>query len=178
MKTKTLYLIIGAWLFFLLVMMLTGCKTKSVTEYVSVHDTTFSAIRDTVTKIVTKTVTKTDSASGYRFHGLTEKILKTRDRTVTLNERGDTTRVDTQTATHHYLHEKDSTSYYRERCDSLAHVSETYKSRCDSLQSVIDREREKQTVKGATWWERIKVFGTGVVVIAIVLTICWWLRRR
>jgi hypothetical protein len=34
MKTKTLYWILTAWLTFLLVMALTGCKTKSVVEVV------------------------------------------------------------------------------------------------------------------------------------------------
>jgi len=186
MTNKTMWILATLWMTFLAILMLTGCRTKTVTEYVAVHDTTYSAIRDTVTKTVTNTVTRTDSAAGFHYHGLTEKLFETRDRTITLNDRGDTTRVDTHTATLHYLHEKDSIGYYRERCDSLATVADTYKSKCDSLQSVIDHEREKTTVKGETWWERWRWKLAALAALCAVLCALWrsskenikkWLKR-
>ena len=146
MKNRTIYWIIGAWLLFLAVMALTGCRTKSVVEVVQAHDTLRVLSHDTVTKTVTVFQASSDSADRYQFRDRMEKILTTRDRTVTLNDRGDTTRVDTNTATLHYLHESDSTGLYREHVDSLTILVDTYKSKCDSLQSVIDRQHEKETV--------------------------------
>ncbi len=146
MKNRTIYWIIGAWLTFLAVMALTGCRTKSVVEVVQAHDTLRVLSHDTVTKTVTVFQASSDSADRYQFRDRMEKIQTTRDRTVTLNDRGDTTRVDTNTATLHYLYESDSTGLYREHVDSLAILVDTYKSKCDSLQSVIDRQHEKETV--------------------------------
>lgn len=186
MKTRTLVIIISALLIYLLIGALSGCKTKTVTEYVAVHDTLCTHSIDTVTKIVTKMVTQTDSAARYHFLGLTEKLLETRDRTITLNDRGDTTRVDTYTATMHYLHEKDSTGYYHTRCDSLSLIVDLYKSRCDSLQSVIDRQHEKVVVKKESWWHRWKlqlITIASIVIVLLVLlgknkaTIKKWLKR-
>lgn len=76
MKTRTLVIIISALLTYLLVGMLSSCRTKSITEYVAVHDTTYSVARDTVTKI------KTDySHDTLRIE--TERVIK-------VNEKGDT----------------------------------------------------------------------------------------
>lgn len=175
MREKIPLYIIGAFVLFLLVSILTGCRTKSVTEYVAVHDTLRVLGHDTVTKLVTKTVTKMDSAAGYHFRDRTEKILRTRDRTVTLNDRGDTTRVDTNTATLHYLHESDSTGLYREHVDSLAILVDTYKSKCDSLQSVIDRQHEKETViKKKSLLKPVLV----TAFLALMIALCFIIYKR
>lgn len=175
MKEKTLYWILGLWLAFLAVMALTGCRTKSVTEYVAVHDTLRVLSHDTVTKTVTVFQASSDSADRYQFRDRMEKILTTRDRTVTLNERGDTTRVDTRTATLHYLHESDSAGVYKERVDSIAMLIDTYKSRCDSLQSVIDRQYEKKSVvKKKSILKLVLV----TAFLALMMALCFIIYRK
>ena len=175
MKTRTLVIIISALLIYLLVGALTSCKTKTVTEYVAVHDTLRTHSVDTVTKTATIFRASRDSTDRYQFRDRTEKVLKTRDRTVTLNERGDTTRVDTRTATLHFLHESDSTGVYKERVDSLTLLVDTYKSRCDSLQSVIDRQHEKETViKKKSILKPVLV----TAFLALMMALCFIIYRK
>lgn len=175
MREKIPLYIIGAFVLLLLVNMLVGCKTKTVTEYVAVHDTLRTHSVDTVTKTATIFRTSSDSTDRYQFRDRTEKVLKTRDRTVTLNERGDTTRVDTRTATLHYLHESDSAGVYKERVDSLAMLIDTYKSRCDSLQSVIDRQYEKKSVvKKKSILKPVLV----TAFLALMMALCFIIYRK
>lgn len=159
---------------FLAISMLAGCKTKSVTEYVAVHDTLRTHSVDTVTKTATIFRASSDSTDRYQFRDRTEKVLKTRDRTVTLNDRGDTTRVDTRTATLHFLHESDSTGVYKERVDSLTMLVDTYKSRCDSLQSVIDRQYEKSVVKKKSILKPVLV----TAFLALMMALCFIIYRK
>ncbi len=177
MKTRTLVIIISALMIYLLIGVLTGCRTKTVTEYVSVHDTLRTHSVDTVTKTTTIFRASSDSTDRYQFRDRTEKVLKIRDRTVTLNDRGDTTRVDTRTATLHFLHESDSSGIYKARVDSLTLLVDTYKSRCDSLQSVIDRQHEKVIVRKVSWWSvwkwKIAAFSLLCALVFVLLRKYW-----
>ena len=76
MKTRTLVIIISALLIYLLIGMLSGCKTKTLTEYVSVHDT----LR--IHKIDTFTVYQ-----GKEVHDTTREVI---EKVITLKESGDT----------------------------------------------------------------------------------------
>lgn len=175
MREKIPLYIVAEFVLFLLVSALSGCRTKSVTEYVAVHDTLRTHSVDTVTKTATIFRASSDSTDRYQFRDRTEKVLKTRDRTVTLNERGDTTRVDTRTATLHYLHESDSAGVYKERVDSIAMLIDTYKSRCDSLQSVIDRQYEKKSVvKKKSILKLVLV----TAFLALMMALCFIIYRK
>lgn len=152
MKEKIPLYIIGAFVLFLLVTALTGCRTKSVTEYVAVHDTTYSVTRDTVTKIKTE----------YSHDTLRIEVEKI----VTLNEGGDTIRV----------------AVYRDRWrDRIVRQTDTVRvAKTDTIYRA-QAQKEKQTVvKGATWWEKAK-FAAIIALCCVVLikgnSLLSWLRK-
>ncbi len=175
MKTNTLYWILGLWLTFLAVMALTGCRTKSVTEYVAVHDTLRVLSHDTVTKTVTKTVVNTDSTERYHFHDITKMMVTNRERTVTLNEHGDTTRVNTDTHTWMLQSRRDSVGYYHEKCDSLSELVGIYKAKYDSLLSVKTDTHTREVIKQPSWWQR---WGTFLAVTAVCLGLTLILKGK
>lgn len=76
MKSKTIYIIIAAWLAFLLVSMLAGCRTVRTVE---VHDTLRMVSRDTLTR--------------YAARDVHDTLMVTQERTITVNQSGDTVRV-------------------------------------------------------------------------------------
>lgn len=80
MKTKTLIWILSAWILSLAVLMLTGCKTKTLVEYIEKHDTLRISKTDTLVKVKTEF-----SHDTLRIE--VEKI-------VTINEGGDTIRLE------------------------------------------------------------------------------------
>ena len=169
MKTSTLYWILGTWLTFLLVMAITGCRTKSVTEYVTVHDTLRTHHHDTI---------KTESlnTSGHSDHlTLSERSIYKdvekidTEKRIVLNVNGDTIRVEVDRNHYRHTSEKDSTSYYRHVSDSLTSIISAYQSKCDSLQSCIDKRTKKETVvKKVSLLDRLAV--CGLLVIGVVMT--------
>ena len=142
MKTKTLYWILGAWLTFLLIMVLTGCKTKSVTEYVAVHDT----LR----------VSKTDTFYKVRTDLRTDTLRIETERTVTLSPHGDTIRV----------------AIYRDRWrDRVQTKTDTIRTvKTDTIYKVAERDHTKQTAKQPSWWQRWGVF-LAVMAVCLVITL-------
>lgn len=169
---------LAVWLVILACWLLMGCRTKSVTEYVAVHDTLRVLSHDTVIKTVTKTVTKKDSSERYHFIDVEKMVVTERDRTVTLNERGDTTRVNTDTRTWLMQSQRDSVGYYHERCDSLSELVGVYKARCDSLQAIVDKTHDKTTIKEPPWWERWGgKIGFAIVGLLLLMLILRQLKR-
>ena len=142
MKNRTLYWILAAWITVLALSMLTGCKTKSVTEYVAVHDTTYSVTRDTVTKIKTE----------YSHDTLRIEVEKI----VTLNEGGDTIRV----------------ALYRDRWrDRIVRQTDTVRvAKTDTIYKVAVQKHDKEVVKQPSFWQRWGVF-LAVFAVCIVLTL-------
>lgn len=163
------------WGALLIAFCLMSCRTKSVTEYVAVHDTLRVLSHDTVTKTVTKKVTKKDSTKKYHFIDVKKMMVTERDRTVTLNERGDTTRVNTDTRTWLMQSQRDSVGYYHERCDSLSELVDVYKARCDSLQTIVDKTHDKTIVKQPPWWER---WGGKIGFAVVGLLLLTFILRR
>lgn len=142
MKTKTLYWILGAWLTFLLVMALTGCKTKSVIEVVQVHDT----LR----------VSKTDTLTLYQGREVHDTLTQTVERVVTLRESGDTLRV----------------TVYKDRYRNIyVHDTiDRYKAKYDSLLSVKTDTHTREVIKQPSWWQRWGVF-IAVMAVCLVITL-------
>lgn len=170
MRDKLFYWILGAWLAFPAISMLAGCKTKSVTEYVAVHDTLRVLSHDTATKTVTKTAVNTDSTERYHFHDITKMMVTNRERTVTLNEHGDTTQVNTDTHTWMLQSRRDSVGYYHEKCDSLSELVGIYKAKYDSLLSVKTDTHTREVIKQPSWWQRWGVF-VAVMAVCLVITL-------
>lgn len=141
---------IGVWLVILTCWLLMGCKTKSVTEYVAVHDTLRTVQTDTVRDV--RVVTKTDT------------IHQTESHLLTVNERGDTIREV------HVYHEREKTV--------VVDSTNRYQSKIDSLQAVIDKSREQTTIKEPPWWERWgRKIGFAVVVLLLLMLILRQLKR-
>jgi hypothetical protein len=112
------------WGALLLAFCLMGCRTKSVVEFVEVHDTLRTVQTDTVREV--RVVTKTDTIKQMENHILT------------VNERGDTIREV------HFYHEREKTI--------VVDSTNRYQSKIDSLQSIIDRMSTKEVVKEPWFW--------------------------
>ena len=125
--------------------MLTSCRTKSVTEYVSVHDTLRITNTDTLIKVRTET-----SHDTLRIE--VEKV-------VTVNEGGDTIRV----------------AVFRDRWrDRIVNKTDTVlKHTTDTIYRVVESEHEKTTVKGETWWERWRWKLAAFAAICAILYVLW-----
>ncbi len=140
MKEKIPLYIVAAFVLFLLATALAGCRTKTVTEYMAVHDTTYSVTRDTVTKIKTEY-----SHDTLRIE--TEKV-------VTVNVAGDTVKV---------VEVRDR---WRDRWN--VRTDTVYKAKTDTIYKVTEAAREKQTVTKRPLWERLWVFAVVLAVCTAV----------
>ena len=148
MKTKTLIWILGAWLLSLMVMMLTGCKTKTVVEYIAVHDTAYTVSRDTVTKIVAEHSTDT--------------IRIETERVVTVTREGDTLKV----------------VEWRDRWrDRYVSVHDTLKqSKTDTVYISKDGIHEKETTKQKSLLKPVMV--VALMMLMVLLCYVIWKRKR
>ena len=144
MKTKTLLWILGAWLLSLAVMMLTGCRTKTVTEYVSIHDTLRLSKTDTLYKVKTE-----HSHDTLRIE--TEKI-------VTVNQGGDTIKLE----------------IYKDRWRDRWNVKTdtVIKHSTDTIYRVVDSDQQQTIVKQPSWWERWRWRIAVLCIIAMVGLYC------
>lgn len=125
-----------------------SCRTKSVTEFVAVHDTLRTVRTDTVRDV--RVVTKTDTLRQLESHFLT------------VNELGDTIREV------HVYHEREKTI--------VVDSTNRYQSKIDSLQSIIDRLSTKEVVKEPSFWERWKRAVDVIVTVVVVGLFVWFLR--
>ena len=145
MKEKIPLYIIGAFVLFLLVSALSGCRTKSETEYVAVHDT----LR----------VVKTDTVRLLSHEKSTDTVRVETEKVVTLSVSGDTMKV------------VEARDRWRDRWHSKTDT--IYKSKTDTVYQTKEAEKEKTTVvTKRAWWERLGVFVAilamcWVVVVAI-----------
>lgn len=149
MKTRTLVIIISALMIYLLIGVLTGCRTKTVTEYVSVHDTLRISKTDTLYK------TKTE---------ISHDTLKIEvEKIVTLNENGDTMKL----------------VIYKDRWrDRIVHQTDTIKeAKTDTLYISKSDEHEKETVKKQSWWSiwkwKIAAFSLLCALVFVLLRKYW-----
>ena len=141
---------LAVWLVILACWILMGCRTKSVTEYVAVHDTLRTVRTDTVRDV--RVVTKTDT------------LRQTESHFLTVNERGDTIREV------HVYHEREKTV--------VVDSTNRYKSKVDSLQSIVDKLATKEVVKEPSLWERWKRAIDVIITLAVVGLFVWFLRWR
>ena len=152
MKEKIPLYIIGAFVLFLLVTALAGCRTKSVTEYISVHDTLH--------------VTRTDTLYKVKVEHRADTLRIETEKVVTVNVAGDTVKV---------VEVRDR---WRDRWS--VKMDTVYKAKTDTIYRV-QAQKEKQTVvKGATWWEKAK-FAAIIALCCVVLikgkSLLSWLRK-
>ena len=159
MKTKTLIWILLIWLLSLAIMMLvSGCKTKTVTEYVAVHDTTLISKTDTCYKVKTE----------YSHDTLRVEVEKI----VTLNEGGDTIRLE--------VYKDRWRDRWNIKTDTLVKV------KSDTVYISKDNEHEKTVTKKASWWSIWKWRLTALVALCALILLLWhgykdrikkWLKR-
>lgn len=141
MKTKTLYWILGAWLTFLAISMLAGCKTKSVVEVMQTHDTLRIYHTDTLYKV--RTDLRTDTL---RIE--TERVL-------TLSDKGDTIRV----------------AIYRDRWrDRIVHQTDTVREvKTDTAYRAVAASEDKEIVRQTAWWEKVGFLAIVTLLAAVAV---------
>ena len=141
MKTKTLYWILGAWLAFLALSMLAGCKTNSVVEVVQTHDTLRIYHTDTLYKVRTDLRTDTLQIE-------TERVL-------TLSDKGDTIRV----------------AIYRDRWrDRIVHQTDTVReAKTDTVYRAVAASEDKEVVRQAAWWEKVGFLAIVTLLAAVAV---------
>lgn len=127
MKTRTLLWILGLLTAFLFINMLTGCRTKTVTEYISAHDTLRIAKTDTLVKVRTE-------------HAHDTLRIET-ERVITVTKEGDTLKV----------------VEWRDRWrDRVVHETDTLReTKHDTIYVSKDAEHEKVIEKKTSWWEQL-----------------------
>ena len=150
MKTKTLIWILGVWLLSLAVLMLTGCKTKTVTEYISVHDTLRIHQTDTCYKVKTE----------YSHDTLRIEVEKI----VTVNQGGDTIKLE----------------IYKDRWRDRWNVKTdtVLKHTTDTIYRVVDSDHDKTTIKGPSWWDRHKWKLAAFALIMAIAVMAWSRFKR
>lgn len=144
---------------YLLIGMLSSCRTKTVTEYVSVHDT----LR----------VTKTDTCYKVRTEFSHDTLRIEVEKIITLNQGGDTIRLEV----------------YKDRWrDRVVNKTDTLiEHKTDTIYRVVESEHEKTTVKELSWWERWEYRLLAIVLLCMLAYILWgsffkgkikkWLKR-
>lgn len=131
----------------LILVTLTSCAAKTVTQLVEVHDTLQDHHTDTLKEV--KVTHHTDTVKQIEKH------------TYTINNVGDTIKE-----IHHY-HDVQHTI--------VIDSTNRYQSKIDSLQSIIDRNHEKEATivkKPSLWWS-LKVFGICFLVALGLLVLLW-----
>lgn len=136
-----IYWILGAWLSFLAISMLTGCKTKSVVEVTEVHDT----LR----------VTKTDTLYKVRTEKRTDTLRIETERVLTLSDKGDTIRV----------------AIYRDRWrDRIVHQTDTLREvKTDTVYRAVAASEDKEVVRQAAWWEKVGFLAIVTLLAAVAV---------
>ena len=144
MKTKTLLWILGVWLLSLAIMMLvSGCRTKTVTEYVSVHDTLRVTQTDTLVKVRTE------------FSHDTLRIET--ERIITITEKGETLKV----------------VEWRDRWrDRVVQLTDTIREKAtDTVYVSKDSDHDKVTVKRKSILKPVLVTAFLALMIALIFLI-------
>ena len=148
MKTRTLVIIISALLIYLFIGMLTSCRTKTVTEYISVHDT----LR----------ITKTDTCVKVRTEVSHDTLRIEVEKIVTVNEGGDTIKLE--------IYKDRWRDRWNVKTDTLI------KHTTDTIYRVAESDHDKVITRGATWWERWRWCIAAICVLSMGAW-CWWRWR-
>ena len=162
---------ITAILLIIVLSLLAGCKTKTVTitETLYVHDTITSHKTDTIVDIRVKT----DSVVEYKMLTSHDTTIIERENTIVLRENGDTLRQSELEKVWQKIHDMENLQHIENHFDSLGF----YKVQNDSLRKALaeNKSRDKTVVKTEKvikWWEY-------VLLLAIVgIAIYFVLRRK
>lgn len=153
----------------LLLLLLTSCGSKkTITEYVTVHDTTWISRSDTIRdyKVMRDTV-------------VDWKIITTHDtlhheveRVITINEKGDTISKREWERLWQKIHDLQLSVHNQSHSDSSSYL----KAENDSLRAILKAQESKKEVKVTNrprWWEYI-VF---VAFLALWIGTIYWLAK-
>ena len=145
-------------------LLLTSCGTKkTVTKYVTVHDTTYISRSDTIRdyRVVRDTVVD------WKVVATHDTLRHEKERVIVVNEQGDTISEREWERLWQKIHELESAKHDESHSDSTAY----YKSSRDSLQRILDSQKEKKTVKTKLipLWQKGLFFAVIVVVCVIIL---------
>jgi hypothetical protein len=130
------------WGALLIAFCLMSCRTKSVVEFIEVHDTLRTHSVDTFTIVKSKEVHDT-----LRLE--VEKV-------VTLKESGETLRV----------------TLYRDRWRTVTRTDtiDRYRAKCDSLQAIVDKTHDKTIVKQPRLgWKLCGAVLLAGIILAIII---------
>ena len=148
----------------LLFLFLSSCSTKkTITEYVTVHDTLVVHHSDTL-KIIKETK---DTIIDRKFITLHDTLHYEKERVIVLDEKGDTISERERERLWQKIHELEAARHDESHSDSSAY----YKSSRDSLQRILDSQKEKKTVKTKLipLWQNGLFFAVILVVCVIIL---------
>ena len=152
MINKVTFPVIFCQITLIILLFLTSCANKkTVTEYITVHDTLTTFHTDTIRDVIYKT--KTDT--------IRETIV--REITIRQDSTGkrDTIRINTVNDHYRYEYVVDSTSSYR--------------SAVDSILNAIHQSKEKETIKEKTpWYIR---FERPLFLLAVVFLLCIYILK-
>ena len=135
----------------LLLLWLTSCSTKkTITEYVTVHDTLVVHHSDTL-KIIKET---RDTIVDWKYITLHDTLRHDRERVIVVNEQGDTISEREWERLWQKIHELESARHDESHSDSSSYL----KAQNDSLRAVLKAQESKKEVKTTNrllWWEYI-----------------------
>ena len=135
----------------LLLLWLTSCSTKkTITEYVTVHDTLVVHHSDTL-KIIKETK---DTIVDWKYITLHDTLRHDRERVIVVNEQGDTISKREWERLWQKIHELESARHDESHSDSSSYL----KAQNDSLRAVLKAQENKKEVKTTNrllWWEYI-----------------------
>lgn len=153
-------LIILAFLF------LTSCSTKkTITEYVTVHDTLVVHHSDTL-KIIKVT---RDTVVDWKYITLHDTLRHDRERVIVVNEQGDTISKREWERLWQKIHELESARHDESHSDSSSYL----KAQNDSLRAVLKAQEEKKEVKRTTI-PRIWKYGLLVFFCLVFFNVVAW----
>lgn len=158
MTNRTMWILATIWMTFLAILMLSGCKTKTVTEFIAVHDT----LR--IHKIDTLTVYQ-----GKEVHDTTREVI---EKIITIKESGDTLCINVYKDRYRNVYVHDTI--------------DRYKAKYDSLLAIKHEQHDTVVIKKESWWRLWKwklIAAASLFAVIFVLWKCFkgtikkWLKR-
>lgn len=123
-----------------------GCKTIRESELIEIHDTV--------------TVYRGDTLIQYVYKHINDTVREIIEKTIVINEKGDTTKETTVNNYYHNHYESDSVNIYKALLDSIK-------------QSLNQNHEKEKVVEKKDWWEEWKWKLIALaVVIAMLAVIC------
>lgn len=150
----------------LLLILLSSCSTKkTITEYVTVHDTLVVHHSDTL-KIIKETK---DTIIDWKYITLHDTLRYEKERVIVLDEKGDTISEREWERLWQKIHELESARHDESHSDSSSYL----KAQNDSLRAVLKAQKEKKEVKRTTI-PRIWKYGIFALFCLVFFNVVSW----